>query len=34
MTHGGEVSAENAEGGGALFRIHLPAMRETESEPD
>jgi two-component system sensor histidine kinase MprB len=23
--HGGEVTAENAEGGGALFRIHLPA---------
>jgi len=24
-THGGEVTAENAEGGGALFRLHLPA---------
>jgi len=25
LAHGGEVTAENAEGGGALFRIHLPA---------
>jgi two-component system sensor histidine kinase MprB len=26
QTHGGEATAENAEGGGALFRIRLPAV--------
>ena len=31
--HHGEVSAENAPGGGALLRVRLPRLREEFTEP-